>query len=133
MAKKVVSVILVLAMILSISTTAFATPNQPQKGQIARESIEQMIVQQEGSSDVEIQVSSGAVAVFVLGILAGYVIDGIFIYTTGYSGGELADALIRKIENFVKYGTFRSAYVDKNGNLTGSSTSGKFSVELSYM
>ena len=69
--------ILVLAMILSISTTAFATPNQPQKAQITQESTERMIAQQEGNSDVEIQVSPGAVAVFVLGILAGYVIDGI--------------------------------------------------------
>lgn len=69
--------ILVLAMILSISTTAFATPNQPQKAQITQESIERMIAQQEGNSDVEIQVSPGAVAVFVLGILAGYVTDGI--------------------------------------------------------
>ena len=69
--------ILVLAMILSISTTAFATPNQPQKAQITQESIERMIAQQGGNSDVEIQVSPGAVAVFVLGILARYVIDGI--------------------------------------------------------
>lgn len=59
-------------MILSISTTAFATPNQPQKAQITQESIERMIAQQEGNSDVEIQVSPGAVAVFVLGILARY-------------------------------------------------------------
>ena len=125
--------ILVLAMFLSISTTAFATPNQPPKAQITQKSIERMIAQQEGNSDVEIQVSPGAVAVFVLGILAGYVIDGIFIYTTGYSGGELADALIRKIENFVKYGTFTRVHVDANGNITGSSTSGKFSVDFSYI
>jgi len=38
--------------------------------------------------------SAGAVAVFVLGVLTGYIVDGVLIYETGKSAGQwVADAL----------------------------------------
>jgi uncharacterized membrane protein YjgN (DUF898 family) len=44
----------------------------------------------------------GAVVVFVSGIIVGYVVDGIFIYATGHSAGELTSTAIKKIVAFVK-------------------------------
>lgn len=74
------------------------------------------------------QAAPVGVIVFVAGILAGYVIDGVFIYKTGYSGGELTSMAIQKIVNHAKNrsgGT--TIYVDKDGNLW-SGGSGKFSL-----
>ncbi len=48
------------------------------------------------------RVAPVAVAVFVAGILVGYVIDGIFIYATGHSISELTASAIAKIVKFVK-------------------------------
>lgn len=62
--------------------------------------------------------AAGAIAVFIAGILAGYFIDGILIYTTGYSGGELCAQGLTALKNFgnrnaskVYFNTNKSTYV----------------------
>lgn len=82
---------------------------------------------------------AGTVAVFVGQLLIGYLIDGIIIYTTGYSGDELCAKGIEALVNLVSRNvnitdayftstnsTYVSSYITKNGqqcvrNKTGNS------------
>lgn len=78
------------------------------------------------------------VAVFVAGILAGYLVDGIIIYNTGYSGGELVANGVKALKNLVARNSritqayFKSAkstsvnsYKTSDGNECVLSSSGK--------
>lgn len=64
--------------------------------------------------------SAAAVAVFVGGILVGYVIDGIFIYATGHSAGELSAYLIQSIVDYVFHNLGASTiHVSSSGVIHG--------------
>lgn len=47
-------------------------------------------------------VTAAGVAIFIAGILAGYLIDGVIIYTTGYSGGQLTSSAIASLVDAAK-------------------------------
>lgn len=65
---------------------------------------------------------SAGVAVFVAGIIVGYVIDGIFIYATGHSVGELTAAQIDKIVKFVKKNPqYTTVHMSSSGDIFGGS------------
>ena len=113
MLHRVLSVILSLSLSITFSTTATTAHAKTFSGdEYAAQSI------------------TSGVIIFVAGLLAGYVVDGVFIYATGYSGGELSSMAIERIVKLAKGcndGT--KIYVDKDGF---SGTSGKFSIELLY-
>ncbi len=113
--KKLLSVILCLSVVLSLSVPAFAVESTP------------ISIKDDAIVDAQTTSIPGGVAVFFLGILVGYVIDGVFIYATGHSVGELTSELIEKIVNYVKKGNYTFVVVDENGNVVG--RVGKFSVE----
>lgn len=116
--KKLLSVILCLSVVLSLSVPAFAVESTP------------ISIKDDAIVDAQTRSISSGVAVFFLGILVGYVIDGVFIYATGHSVGELTSEMIARIVDFVKKGSYSHVTVDENGNIVGSGRSGKFSVEL---
>lgn len=75
------------------------------------------------------EVINSSVVVFIAGILAGYVVDGVLIYTTGYSGGELCAAGLNALTQLTAqnsqitqayFNSINSNYVDgytmSNGN-----------------
>ena len=65
---------------------------------------------------------SAGVAVFVAGIIVGYVIDGIFIYASGHSVGELTAAQIDKIVKFVKKNPqCTTVHMSSSGDIFGGS------------
>ncbi|MEG1009700.1 MAG: hypothetical protein RSF67_07830 [Clostridia bacterium] len=75
-----------------------------------------VVVQQEKNvqnEQVETQGLSIGIAVFVAGIIVGYVVDEVFIYATGHSVGELTAAAIRKIVNFAN-SHFGLSYITYN-------------------
>lgn len=78
--------------------------------------------------ECETQSVSG-VLVFIAGILAGYVIDGVFVYATGYSAAELTSMAISRILGHAENSTTSRIHVDEDGNIIGGSTSGKFSYD----
>lgn len=51
--------------------------------------------------DMYIDKDLGACAIFIGEILAGYLIDGVLIYTTGYSGGELFSQGLQALYNLL--------------------------------
>jgi hypothetical protein len=57
------------------------------------------------------------VVVFIGGIVAGYIIDGVLIVATGYSGGELTAAAIKKILNYSKKHPWVRALIYSNGHV----------------
>ena len=72
--------------------------------------------------------SASGVAIFVLGILVGYVVDGVLIYSTGYSAGQLTSQVISKIVRAANRAPQGSKlHFNSNGDLVGGS-SGKYSV-----
>lgn len=70
--------------------------------------------------------AASSIVVFFGGIIIGYVIDGVFIYSTGHSVGELVESAIVKIEQFVNRNNPNYlASVTTNGtNVIGYSTLG---------
>lgn len=65
-----------------------------------------------------------AVAVFIAGILAGYLIDGVLIYTTDYSGGELVAAGIQALNKaYNAYKNMVTAYFANTSTLKSFKTS----------
>lgn len=92
----------------------------------------QLIPQYSQTTDADTQSLTSSVAVFFLGILAGYVIDGVFVYATEYSAAELTSSMIDKIVNFVKGNRCHHVSVDENGNIVGTGISGKFSLDYSF-
>lgn len=98
--RRSVSVLLIMALVLMSMPSAFAQSSE-----------EVYIVNYGGitpsanslhSPDAEIRLAGAGVAVFVAGILIGFVVDGVIIYTTGHSAGELTASAIDKIVKFVK-------------------------------
>lgn len=63
----------------------------------------------------------GGIAVFVAGILAGYVIDGVLIYTTNVSGGEWVAKAIKFVAQNPKVGSvnFTSPHSQPFGGRSG--------------
>lgn len=123
--KKLLSVVLCLSLVFSLSVPAFAAESIPIYAK--NDSSVELVNMQ---PDAQTRSISSGVAVFFLGILVGYVIDGVFIYATGHSVGELTSEMIARIVDFVKKGSYSHVTVDENGNIVGSGLSGKFSVEL---
>lgn len=70
------------------------------------------------------RVPGTAVAVFIAGILAGYLIDGVLIYTTDYSGGELVAAGIQALNRaYNAYRNMVTAYFANTSKLKSFKTS----------
>ncbi len=70
----------------------------------------------------------GTVTVFIAGILAGYLVDGVLIYYTGYSGGQLCAQGLQALENLTAknsqitqayFNSVNSNYVDVYTTSTG--------------
>ena len=120
--KKLLSVVLCLSLVFSLSVPAFAAESIPIYAK--NDSSVELVNMQ---PDAQTRSISSGVAVFFLGILVGYVIDGVFFFATGHSVGELTSELIEKIVNYVKKGNYTFVVVDENGNVVG--RVGKFSVE----
>lgn len=60
------------------------------------------------------------VLVYLKDVLIGFVIDGIFIYATGHSAGELTAAQIDKVVKFVKNNPgYTSVHISSNGGVFG--------------
>ncbi len=67
--------------------------------------------------------SIGAVAVFIGGILAGYLVDGVLIYATGYSGGQLVSNALHSLMNAVgSFSNMNNAYFTTHTSLLNSFT-----------
>lgn len=63
----------------------------------------------------------GTVTVFIAGILAGFLVDGVLIYTTGYTGGELSAAGISALVNIWRNHNATTAYFSSKNSTNVSS------------
>lgn len=88
----------------------------------------------------------GTILVFIGGIVAGYLVDGVLLYTTGYSGGELVAQGLASLNAFCnrnanlktvyldnRYSTSVRSYITKSGqqctlNNSGSSYNCAYSI-----
>lgn len=69
----------------------------------------------------------GKVVVVCGEIVLGYIIDGVVVYATGKSSAQWVSIALSNALGFTKRDPYvRSISVDKNGNIIGSHTSGKF-------
>lgn len=58
-----------------------------------------LIADSSNISNIQDESAALSVTVFIAGILAGYLIDGVLIYYTGYSGGELCAQGLQALES----------------------------------
>ena len=74
------------------------------------------------SDMIEDRSMSAGVAIFVAGVLVGYVVDGVVIYTTGHSAGEWTAKAIRYASTHP--GINRIYFATSSSNASGGGSGG---------
>lgn len=147
--KKLLSCILSLFMVFSMTVSGYAMENQNIESDIdiitidADNTEDPIVVPQKKLKNTNLEgkeviiedgkvyvngTRSASVAVYIAGVLAGWLIDGALIYYTGYSGAQLLAMGVNSLVNawntyrnmteayFNSYNTYLSSFKLSNGN-----------------